>query len=47
MHAHQQSAALAFAACPPINVTRKVAPAAKVEVADAEIRAFGDLEGFL
>jgi hypothetical protein len=47
MHADQQSAALAIATRPPINVAGKVTPAAKIEIPDAKIRALGNLEGFL
>jgi hypothetical protein len=47
MHADKQPAALAIASGPPINMSSKVSPAAKVEVPDTEIGALGDLERLL
>jgi hypothetical protein len=47
MHANQQSAALAIAAYPPIDMAGKVTPTAQIEIPYAEIRVLGNLEGFL
>lgn len=47
VHSNEQSATLPVAPRPAVNVAGKVMPATQIEVADAKIGTFGNLQGFL
>src|SRR5262249_34020164 len=46
LHADEQAAALTFAARPALDSGVELLPSTEVEVADAEVRAVGDFQGF-
>ena len=47
MHANQEPAALPIPTGPMIDITCQMAPTTQVEIADAEIRSFGNVKRFL